>query len=395
MAHVVFLWEQGEGLGHLVHFVSVIDSLLDDGHEVTFITRELPSAHAVFADRKVRLVQAPLRHQRLLTHIEQPATYAELFLNMGLGDQDILQSLVDTWRDLFNALRPDLFVIDHSPTAVVAARAVAIPKIMAGNGFMIPPLKEPLPQLRYWDPVPRKRNEDVEAHLVKTINGLRGFEHLPTLSSLRELFTGDAEWLFTFRETDHHPERGKRRYMGLFPNAGFGDPIEWNPDATVKVFGYLHPFPTIDVVLQHLRLAPSTDTQLYAPEVDKAIRKRYEGPNLRFLDRPAALNTVGDATFAMTVGNPATSVAALLEGCPVVLFPFTLERHMFCRRIHTLGAGVLASVRDPKNMVSALEAVKTPDYRRGAQKFAKKYKKYTAAEQLAAMQSDLEKLLPT
>ena len=47
--------------------------------------------------------------------------FAHLLYNNGFYDADSLKATVQAWRELYETVRPDLIVFDHSPTALLAA----------------------------------------------------------------------------------------------------------------------------------------------------------------------------------------------------------------------------------------------------------------------------------
>src|SRR5208337_1246155 len=89
--------------------------------------------------------QAPLKTWRTVSLAKTPLTYAHVLHNIGFDDPRPLAGLMEGWRSLFMAIRPDFVVFEHSPTALLAARGLAVRKMLIGTGFTIPPPVYPFP----------------------------------------------------------------------------------------------------------------------------------------------------------------------------------------------------------------------------------------------------------
>jgi len=116
MATILFAWELGGGLGHLVPFVPVAERLSSDGHHVVASLRELPRAHAVLRDTAVACLQAPVRRGGSADRIDPLRTLAHVLHNMAFANPDELRALAEAWRNLYRFVQPDLILFDHSLT---------------------------------------------------------------------------------------------------------------------------------------------------------------------------------------------------------------------------------------------------------------------------------------
>ena len=128
MACFLLAWELGGGMGHVVPLAQVAEPLVQRGHEVHFVLRDLAVARAglgaLASAPRVRLWQAPV--WQMPYQAPQPSvSYAELLFHAGYLDAGRLQGLVQGWQSLLDAIAPDLLLADHAPTALQVASARA------------------------------------------------------------------------------------------------------------------------------------------------------------------------------------------------------------------------------------------------------------------------------
>ena len=168
MATILMAWELGMGLGHMAPLKPLVEELLGRGHSVVLALRNLSRAPLVFGDLPVRYYQAPIQLPGSEPS-QPPAAYVHLLENIGFGDSEGLAKRVFDWRRIFDEIRPDLLLCEHSPTALLAARGYAFPKVLFGNGFYCPPGKETLPVLRPWLETP---SDQIRADEDRVTTGL-------------------------------------------------------------------------------------------------------------------------------------------------------------------------------------------------------------------------------
>src|SRR3954466_6055754 len=121
MSRVLFAWELGGSLGHLTSLQPLTIEFLKRGHQVFLAARDLSQLQTVFAGIDVTLLQAPW-NARCKGILQPVITYADLLLNVGFSDANALSSHVSAWKSIYDLVKPDLLVCDHSPTALLAAR---------------------------------------------------------------------------------------------------------------------------------------------------------------------------------------------------------------------------------------------------------------------------------
>jgi hypothetical protein len=117
VATVLFAWESGGGLGHLLQMRPLAEGLVRRGHKVYVSLRHLSGAAAeAFGSIGVRFRQAPFKSDG-----PRPARRTENFADVlaatAWGDARELFILAYAWRGLIEDIRPDLIVFDHAATA--------------------------------------------------------------------------------------------------------------------------------------------------------------------------------------------------------------------------------------------------------------------------------------
>src|SRR5438093_741056 len=136
-----------------------------------FPLRDLTHAERFLGRRGFALLQAPvwLSEKRGL---DLPVSYAEMLANFGFLDRAGLTGMAKAWRQLYTLVQPDLLVIDHAPTALLAARGTGTRRVLFGTGFCSPPRTSPIPSLRPWLNMSPERLLQSEPQVVAAVAGL-------------------------------------------------------------------------------------------------------------------------------------------------------------------------------------------------------------------------------
>src|SRR5690606_1738997 len=133
--------------------------------------------------------------------------------------------------------------------AAPAARALDIPTLSIGSGFMQPPPGPPWPVFRDWEPVDRERLQRREAAIAAWCAAAGTW-----LDGDVVRLDADRSVYFTHAAFDHYGARAGR-YVG--PMAGCGEAPVW-PSGERRVLVYLQPhYPYLDAL--HAALAARDD----------------------------------------------------------------------------------------------------------------------------------------
>jgi hypothetical protein len=361
MARIAMAWELGGGMGHVVPLTQIGRVLVERGHELHLLLRDLSGIRQALGDLhghpQVRLWQAPLWLPQL-HGAPAPLSYAELLFHAGYLDPRRLASLVAAWAALLRAIAPGLLVADHAPTALLASRIPGLPPLrraLLGTGFFLPPALQPMPAFREWERIDPQRIAASEQRVLGNINALLAEAGAAPLAALHELVAADESFLLTWPELDHYspgPQgRPGARYWGALPARVQGEAARWPTDAgdadeagrsSPKVFAYLKAdHAAVEAVLAALAAAPAS-TLAYVPGLTPATRQRLSGPRLAFAERAVAMDSaLAQAQAVVCNAGSGTVCTALQAGVPVLMLPMHAEQMLFARRVVATGAGAL------------------------------------------------------
>lgn len=385
MRSIVFVWELGTSLSYISHFLKLAKPLKEQGHRVTFVVRELHNLRNLDVG-DIPVLQAPVWLPAVSGLPEPPLSYAEILLRFGYHNSANLGGLVDAWRNLYRILQPDLVVASHSPTALVAAKSLGLTVATLGDGFLVPPRETPMPNMRPWAPVSPKRLAQAEALVLSTVNKLLENYGVKRLAFLAELFDVAENFLTTFHELDHYPQRRDAHYYGPMFSVGSGTEAVWPQGEGPCVFGYLEPGARdFDAAMQGLEDIKAR-ALICSPGVSTNAIKKWAAKGIIISSSPYRLDSiVRDCDFALTYCGHGMVSQLLLSGVPLLMFPNHLERFLTAWRVKTLGAGIVISPDKPAPALAPLmkSLVEDARFRQQARVFAQKHADFDIEKQNA------------
>jgi hypothetical protein len=407
---VLFAWELGMGLGHLMQMLPLARDLAGAGHCVVVALRHLERAADVFGDAGVFFLQAPYRGPTG-RRAGRTAAFAQILSGLGFGDDNELFAHASAWRNLIRSVGPDLIVCDYSPTALLAARDFPeMRRAVIGSGFCVPPDDPtggggrrpwaPLrPGLVAANPAPVLA---VEAEILGRVNWvLEGWGREP-LGRLGQLFSDvDETFLTTFPELDHFRDRAGAAYWGPVVADASGPAAEapaWPDAAGKKVFVYLKRTAVAGEVLRALD-GMKCPTLAYVDGLDAAERTRLSSATVRVAERRVDVAAASRACdLAVVNGGQGVVAEMLLAGKPVLAVPLVLEQSMTGEALRRLGAGDAAAPKRGAPWEWAggpkLRAMLGDDsYGEYARRFAERYAAFDPRAQRRAMLRRAEELL--
>ena len=224
MARILFAWEMGEGMGHLVPLRRVLAALVAEGHELIVAAVDLRSARAALGHIASSLVQAPKVVDASFPLGRSAEGVADLLAMNGLADEPSLAGRLHAWKQLIRLFDPHLLMAEHSPGALIMAQALGIPAVHAGTGFTLPPEDEPM----LFPGFDGADNREREARLRERFNRFIDEEGGTPLNRLSDLYNRvSRRFLLTFAELDHLGPREGGPYLGA-EHRVYGGPPGWS-----------------------------------------------------------------------------------------------------------------------------------------------------------------------
>lgn len=362
MSRFLLAWEMGGGLGHLMPLAGLARELLQRGHRVDFVVKDLGLVSQVLGDLLahpgMRIWQTPV----WLAPLNSPMrsiTFAELMFVAGFLDASGKLAQVKAWRSLVEAIAPDVLVIDAAPTLLLSARHLPIPKMLMGSGFFIPPNTRPLPMLQPVAGNMVARCLASEARVLDCCNEVLGALKEPALASLSELiYSANHACVLGWPELDAYPDRPPDSgvtFCGPM-NAVRGEvaPLPgWSEgNGDLPCFAYLHcdgrPLAAILSVLQR----GTVNALVYAPSLPPREFAKWQGDGLRFVASPVDMAAVTrKARLIVCHAGEGTVYAALSAGLPLLMLPMQGEQQMRVQRVERLGCGLGIALDAPEEQI--------------------------------------------
>ncbi|MDO8938640.1 MAG: glycosyltransferase [Methylicorpusculum sp.] len=383
MSKILYAWELGGGYGHTAAFLPVAQQLKQQGHEVLFVLKNLEYASTLLGSDGFPYLQAPVSWPGTQV-MPPPASYPGILKNIGYSDETGLYSRACAWQTLIKYLRADLLILDHAPTALLAARSLKTPRAIFGTGFYSPPRSNPMPGLRPWQPISENELIRTESLVLGVINSVLRRLGAEPLAMMADLFDVEENFLCTFPELDHYPQRNNAIYWGpsLYQSGG-QEPL-WPSIGDKKIFAYLkHDYPRLDDLLQQLKTSTHS-VLVHIPGTTPAFIQRHASANLHISPQPVKLAEISrQCDLAICHGGAGTLAAFLLSGKPLLLLPLQLEQLLISRNVATLGAGicVASEIKKPNFRSLISDLLSHRKYTQVAEDFAKKYALFSPGKQ--------------
>lgn len=336
---ILFTWEMGANYGHLNRLAPIANAKIASGDQVLFAVRDRDIALQVLAPLNIDYVQAPLLP--LGSPADAPANFAEILLASGYDHQEALFHVVGRWLALFKQFQPEIVVVDHSPTVLLACRIAAIPVVQIGNGFEIPPADD-WPSIRPWAAVSNQRLAESGSRLLGKINSVTAHYKISDLDRPQDLFGNATKILSTLPELDHYGLRPRERYISpIYPTEGKQD-IFWSDSGKKKIFFYAWPsLPGLSAIFSALG---EFDVEVIAvvPDLSSEAHALYSCADWRIFTSSVNFSPLRDGCDLLISHAAFGTVSAFLQsGVPSLAVPCTAEQYMFGKKIEEAGCGVL------------------------------------------------------
>ena len=387
-------WELGGNYGHIARCMPIAKALRSRGHEVILAVRDLRTAAEMLTADGFAYCQAPVSQSRTKLR-SPPASYAEIFLGSGYQEANVLLGMTRAWKTLLELHGSSVLLADHSPTALLAAHLMDIPKVAIGNGFAIPPDRSPLPSIRPWDDISTQRLQQADQRLQQSLDALGTSFEATRPISLQALFR-QSSLLDTFPELDHFGARDHGRYIGPIFGISNGLQTTWqNPEAR-KILLYVRPeIPGFNMLMNALADIDA-EKICVIPGLSLKEARQFASRQTRISLKPLALGSLlKEADLMICQAGGGTMNEALLAGVPLLGVPAHVEQYWAAQRVEQLGAGMsMGTDRHPdvfKRMIETL--IDIADLRSGAQTFARTHAGFHPDQAVGATVNVLETLM--
>lgn len=376
---VLFVWELGGHLGHILNMLPLACELHARGFEVAFALRELARAHLIYERYpQFELLQAPCWNVPAHNKESVPQSLAQVLQCYGYLNAQAVEALARAWLSLYAGVQPDLVVYDYSFTAQLAYRGLSATQVTVGSGFFTPTFDQSTPP--FW---PERCNnaeqlKQDEAKVLDVINAVCERLQKPSVRFISDLNQVDANFLSTIPELDHYGERAGFTYTGPLLGAHEFQPVKWSGKQKGKrIFAYLKPGELTEKLLSILAHG-SNEAHIFMPGLPQRIRKLYESNSLHFTTKPFDIRQAAEADFAICNGGHGTVAALLLEACPMLLLPQHAEQYLLSKRTDVLGVSeTLTPDVKPNDIQASLgRLIEGEKLGLNARKLADKYEVY-------------------
>ncbi len=398
MARVLCVWELGTDLGHLSTLRLPVEIALAQGHTVVMALKEGHNVHHVFGDAPIEYLQAPVRQRPVAASALPIPSFSHLLIRQCFDNVQELVAYISAWRNLFDAVQPDLVLFEHSPVALIAAYGFRFKKVVVGNGFTAPPGQHRAgdPFLPFPTTTPRS---DIwqgllrdDAEVLKLINAARMALALPELPQLHAIYgQADASFLMTWPLLDPYAPRHDATYLGMESPISYAPP-PWPESGGPKVFAYLHAIPALLPLLQALQACQAAAV-LFIRHLPSSVRGAFEGGGLHFVDAPVDLHRVAsDADWVINHGNHSTAAHFAAQGVPQLLIPLHQEQLFLANNLVRQG-GALMAYKDQLDFASPMESLSQDGrFRKNAALLAQQCDQYHAVAGRAFLERTIRRL---
>lgn len=399
MARFLMCWEFGGGLGHAGRFKPLAQALLQRGHHVDLMLRDLVQTRSLLSGLGARVLQAPLWLHQTAGIPNPTISLAEILAGNGYLTPGSLAGLVAGWQGAMDLCQPDVVVADYAPTATLAARTRGLPVATVGSGFYLPPDASPLPPFRTWEPIQAGRIAHHDQLVLGTVNTVLGEQGAPPMAKLVEVLRGDLPLLCTWPELDPYrrgPLAAGQHYLGPNFTASGGQQPVWPTGDGPLVFAYVrgsHP--------DHVPLLQALDklgcrTLCYMPEVAAGKPAPVVSPRIHYSPGPVNLGqALPQAQLVVSHAGEATLAQTLLAGVPLLLMPTQAEQFLTALRMEESGIGINAATRArPTPYMGLIEQLlHQSTYRENAQALARRHADFSHEHQTQTLVDAFESLL--
>ncbi|HIP80538.1 MAG TPA: hypothetical protein EYH07_19020 [Kiloniellaceae bacterium] len=340
MARVLIGYERGDNLGHYRRLVPVAEALAAKGHQVTLFLRNPYDCKAQITKNPLPYIPTPdlVAPNPAEREPKRMGTYSDIMVYCGFGKLETLFAATLSWRTLFDHLRPDLVICDHSPVTCFAAYG-RIPVVQVGSGFTVPPAQgETFPPFR------EKKKAVVDTdHLVSVMNDVQSRLGGPKVPSVTAPLRTTGRLVCTLVGLD--PYKDFREDPVIGPTEGLQAPMPM--PRTPALFVYLGIEHRITPKFLEVLKASKLPAEAYIRGMTEETAKKYMRPGLTFYKSPQPIDKMlRKATMTVHHGGSGMCLASCSAGRIQLALPIHEETLLNTRALGRIGVGRMATGKE-------------------------------------------------
>jgi hypothetical protein len=356
-------------------------------------------ADSVLNGLDYRCFQAPYRQVFAPRPVPQSLSSTHTLEDFCFSEPGELYQRLRAWREIFDAVQPDLAYFEYSPGALIASRDRDFARVAVGNGFMLPPAGPVDGVFAPYATTPRdsdtlaRLGED-DARLLSRLNVTCDRTGIPGFDKLGEIFwQADRTYITSLPELDNFGPRDPSLYIGMQPSFGRAIPT-WPTVGRARVLCYLQNFPGISTLLQEL-VAADLAVLVYMRECPDELQQRFgRVPQLRFIGEAIKLEALSEeASFIIHHAGNGVAMQSFLGGLPQLSIPTQQEQLLTALQLDKAGVGVTAPHNQRSFARQIQSLVDDERYAVRARHYRDRYSGFRWADSEARILGDMSDLL--
>lgn len=366
---VLFTWELGAGFGHLSPIYRVAKKFHEKGYEIWFASQYLDDVHKVFTGFPVKTIQAPTNFNKQKDN--SIVCYADILFNIGYSNAEELAIFINSWKNIYELIKPDLIVHDYSPTAMLASLEIDSQKIYIGSTFSNQKdimKKEGHQSARLYEYIHtdqskdrlEKHSEAVEIMVLNNINTALTSCGMKTILNISDIYSDINKTIYlTLPELDHYQRNEYDSDTHFIVSEGFksNNLIQWpDSETAIKIFGYLkiktYSKDSIAVLLKALKDKRFSSILYLAG--DFSISEELPN-NIKLVTQPVNIEMMQkQADVFLCNANLNSVIDFLMSSTPIGMLPLTPEQELLAGAAESKGYAFRVNKIDKRSIVDQL-----------------------------------------
>ena len=340
MARILIGYERGDSLGHYRRLVPIAEALAAQGHQVTMFLRNPYDCRVQITKNPIPYIPTPdlVAPSPAEREPKRMGAYSDIMAYCGFAKLETLFAATLSWRTLFNHLRPDLIVCDHSPVTCFAAYG-RIPVVQVGDGFTLPPAQDD-----QFPPFRAKKKTTVDPdHLISVMNEVQVRLGGPKIPSVTAPLRTAGRLVCTLKGLDPYKDLRQDPVVGPTEGLQGAMPMPEKPG----IFVYLGIEHRITPKFLEVLKASRLPAEAYVRGMTEETAKKYLRPGLTFYKAPQPIDKVlRRVTMTVHHGGSGMSLASCSAGRIQLALPIHEETLLNTQALGRIGVGRLATAKD-------------------------------------------------